>query len=163
MSIVRTSLKGRRSGLRGRRAHMNGIIDARFRGLGYYTAADYAPDTYSPSTSPFYASNPVAAVSSLAPSSIYGTSAVPGSISPQEAALLSQAISSAGQVGQQAIIGTPQVTYNPLTGQYTATGGAALPTGAIEASSIGTAFTEYLPYILIGGALILVVSMAGKR
>ena len=66
-------------------------------------------------------------------------------------------------MGTQAIIGTPTVTYNPVTGTYSATGGATIPTGAIEASSIGSTISAYLPYILIGGALILVVSMAGKR
>ena len=160
MSIVRTGLRGRRSGLRSRRAAMNGIVDARLRGLGYYTAADYAPDQYSPVNSPFYADNPVSAISSL--SIPAAGSSVPGGISPQDAALLSSAITAAGKVGTQAIIGTPTVTYNPVTGTYSATGGATIPTGAIEASSIGSALSTYLPYILIGGVLILVVSMAKR-
>lgn len=189
MAIVRLGrLKGR-AGLRGRRAWLNGVLDQRLvslRGphatladLGQTTyldqpsqtelAADWnAPDTpltLDPTTGIPFATGSTAGAGygTSSVSSPYGTSAVPGSISPQDALLLSSAITAAGKVGTQAIIGTPTVTYNPITGTYSATGGAAIPTGAIEASSIGAAFTEYLPYLLIGGALILVISMAGKR
>ena len=157
MSIVRTGHGGRRLGLRGGAARMNRMIDQRFATLGYgYTAADYAPDQYSPTTSPFYSDNPVSAISALSPSSYGGSSS--GGLTPADASVISAAISAAGKVGTQAIIGTPQVTYNPLTGQYTATGGATLP------STLGltTSLTAYLPYILLGGGLLLVVMM-GKR
>jgi hypothetical protein len=116
---------------------------------------------YSDATGGFTPFAPSAAASLYeSPSSAaYGTPAIPGSISPQDAALLSTAITTAGKVGTQAIIGTPTETYNPLTGQYTATGGAVLP------ASIGldSTISSYLPLILLGGGLILIISMAGKR
>jgi len=91
----------------------------------------------------------------------YGTSpsGVPGGLTTADANVISAAINAAGKVGTQAIIGTPSLTYNPLTGTYTATGGAAIP------SSLGlsTAISQYLPLILLGGAAILLVSVIGKR
>jgi hypothetical protein len=160
MSIIKTK---RRLGLKGRSAWLNGVLADRFSRLGYsYTAADYSPDQYSSASSPFFADNPVAAVSALSPPANpygYGTSSVPGSISPQDAALLSTAITTAGKVGTQAIIGTPSLTYNPATGQYTATGGATIPSSL----SISSAISSYLPLILLGGGLLLLVSAMGKR
>jgi hypothetical protein len=167
MSIVRTGLRGRRGlgRLRGRRLGQDD---------GGYTDFDLTPGesaainspTYglitpsmAASTPGFYApSNP----SDFSPSSNntygYGTSAVPGSISPQDAALLSTAITTAGKVGTQAIIGTPTLTYNPETGQYTATGGATIPTSTALFSSI----ESYLPLILLGVGVYLVFTM-GRR
>jgi hypothetical protein len=149
MSIVRTSLKGRRLGLRGNSAWLNGMVDRRFAGLGYsYTAADYAPDQYSPYLNPSY--------------SAYGTPAIAPSssgLSPTDAALISQGIATAGKIGTQAIVGTPTVSFNPATGMYTATGGATLP----SASVLGSTLSAYLPYLLLGGGVLLVVSMMGRR
>jgi hypothetical protein len=85
-----------------------------------------------------------------------------GAISATNAALLSQAIATAGKVGTQAIIGSPSLTYNPATGTYTASGGAALPTGQIASAEIGTELTSFLPLLLIGGAVFLVISMARR-
>jgi hypothetical protein len=163
MSIVRTGLRGRRSGLRGRRAYFNGILDRHLGRLGQdYTQEEAAADWNTPDTP--LTLNPTTGLplSPYGSSSIYGTSAVPGSISPQEAQILSQAIASAGQVGTQAIIGTPTVSYNAATGQYTATGGATIPGGLVTGTQLTEDFTAYLPYILIGGVLILVVSMAKR-
>lgn len=162
MSIVRTGFRGRRSGLRGR-----------LRGLGQdvsdqITQADITADALDVSgdnpgvfstlpglygsTGAYSLSNPLS----------YGTSAVPGSISPQDAALLSSAITAAGKVGTQAIIGTPTVTYNPTTGTYMATGGAAIPSQAIATSSFFSSLDSYLPLILLFGGVYLVLTM-GKR
>lgn len=138
-------------------ARQLGLMDRRL-GQMDYTAADYAPDQYSPVTSPFYANNPVAAVSALSPSG-YGSSVPSGGISAADAALLSTAITTAGKVGTQAIIGTPTLTYNPATGTYTATGGATVPTSSILTSSI----ESYLPLILLAGGAFLLISAMGKR
>lgn len=82
-----------------------------------------------------------------------------GGLTTADASVLSAAITAAGKVGTQAIVGTPTLTYNPLTGQYTATGGATIP------SSLGltTAITSYLPLILLAGGAILLFSAMGKR
>ena len=158
-------LRGRR-GLLGlpTRGLLRGI-DRGFRGLGQYYSASDVQASYG-TTDPNAINSIIASdTRDLGPMTTaanpygYGTSAVPGSISPQDAALLSTAITTAGKVGTQAIIGTPTETYNPLTGQYTATGGAVLP------ASIGldSTISSYLPLILLGGGLILIISMAGKR
>lgn len=85
-----------------------------------------------------------------------------GAITPSEAALISQGITTAGKIGTQAIIGTPTVTYNAATGQYTATGGATIPAGSIAANSI---FQTLLSptVLLLGGGLLVVLAFAGKR
>jgi hypothetical protein len=125
------------------------IVDQRLGQLDY-TAADYAPDEYSPVSSPFYSNSPVSAVSALSS---------PGGLTPTEAALISQGITTAGKVGTQAIIGTPTLTYNPATGQYTATGGATLP----ATTALTSELTSYLPLLLLGGAAILLFSMVGRK
>lgn len=172
MSIVHTGLRGRRGlgRLRGRRR----------LGQDDYSDFDLTPSELATVNSPtyglitpgqanstpgFYApSNPsdFSPASSSSNSFGYGTSAVPDSISPQDAALLSTAITTAGKVGTQAIIGTPQVTYNPVTGTYTATGGAAIPSQAIATSSLLSSFESYLPLILLAGGIYLVFTM-GRR
>jgi hypothetical protein len=156
MTIVRTK---RRLGL-GRQ---------RLRGLGQDVADPYA--AYSdPNFSAYGSAAPIFSdasggttdVNPLSPTfgqTIAGTSSVPGSISAQDAALLSTAITTAGKVGTQAIIGSPTLTYNPATGQYTATGGATIPSSL----SISSAISSYLPIILLGGGLLLLVSAMGKR
>lgn len=96
----------------------------------------------------------------LAPSGASSSSSgVPGGLTTADANVISAAITAAGKVGTQAIVGTPTLTYNPLTGQYTATGGATIP------SSLGltTAITSYLPLILLAGGAILLFSAMGKR
>lgn len=81
-----------------------------------------------------------------------------GGLTTSEASLISSAINAVGAVGVQALKPTPSLTYNPATGQFTATGGATIP------SSIGLNSTieSFLPYLLIGGVILVVVSM-GKR
>jgi hypothetical protein len=76
--------------------------------------------------------------------------------SAQEAALLAQGISTAGVLGKQAIIGTPTLTYNPATGQYTATGGATLPTG-LSLSSLFTGTSGTLLLLAIAGVVVFMV------
>jgi hypothetical protein len=143
MSIMRG--KSRRMGLRGRAASMLGMSIKQHDALGYYyTAADGSTSWIPDAPLPTYPSVPS------------GTS--PGGISPTDAALLSTAITTAGKVGTQAIIGTPTVTYNPTTGTYQATGGAALPTG-LTSSAV---FSSYFPYLLLFGGIFLVISM-GRR
>jgi hypothetical protein len=147
------------SGLRGMRgtpaaqgsgitAAQRSLINTGFRGLrlGYYTSEDYAPDQYGSVTQP-------SAVPSFSPSGS------PGGLTPADASVLSAAITAAGKVGTQAIIGTPTLTYNPLTGQYTATGGATIPTSAALSSEI----SSYLPLILLAGGAVLIFSMVGRR
>ena len=77
----------------------------------------------------------------------------------KDAALLSTAITTAGKVGTQAIIGTPTVSYNPATGAYTATGGATLPT----ATALTSELSSYLPLILLGLAAVVIIPMLGAR
>jgi hypothetical protein len=85
-----------------------------------------------------------------------------GGISPSDAAIISSAITAAGRVGTQAIIGSPSVTYNPITGTYTATGGAAIPTQAIAGTEIDSTIESFLPLLLLGGAAFLIVSLARR-
>jgi len=96
----------------------------------------------------------------LLPSS---TTAASGSgfTSAQEAALLAQGISTAGVLGKQAIIGSPTLTYNPATGQYTATGGATLPTSLGLSSTLTSLLSN--PLVLLGIVGLVVFSMAGKK
>jgi hypothetical protein len=137
----------------------------RFAQLGYSyaypedTAADQAlynsGTVYMPASSSAGGPSALPAGSSL---SIPGS----GAITPSEAALISQGITTAGKIGTQAIIGTPTVTYNAATGQYTATGGATIPAGSIAANSI---FQTLLSptVLLLGGGLLVVLAFAGKR
>jgi hypothetical protein len=82
-----------------------------------------------------------------------------GSLSPSELNLISSAITTGGALANKALTPTPTVTYNPATGQYTATGGAALPSSLT--SGLGS-LTAYLPILLLGGGLLLVVSAMKK-
>lgn len=76
-------------------------------------------------------------------------------------ALISQGIATTGAVVSKALTPTPTVLYNPTTGLYEATGGAALP--ASVTSSISLASLEnYLPILLLAGGLVLIVSMVRK-
>jgi hypothetical protein len=164
MSIIR--LGGRRNMRRGRFGGRLGqdtsdpfpaFADA--AGETFAQAPTYGTITpYDYSTPGFAPSSPIAAGS-------YGSSAVPGSISPQDAMLLSSAITAAGKVGQQAIIGTPQLSYNAATGQYLATGGATIPSSLITGSALSsTLSTLFSPTVLLLGAGLLVVLMvSGKR
>jgi hypothetical protein len=108
--------------------------------------------------------NPIATPGYTPGSSIgipgYGAGAAsPGGITPTEAALLSNAITTAGKVGTQAIIGTPTLTYNPLTGTYSASGGATIPTSLVTSATI----SQYLPLILLAGGAVLLFSVMGRR
>jgi hypothetical protein len=85
-----------------------------------------------------------------------GSSGSSGFTAAQEAALLSQGISTAGVLGKQAIIGSPSLTYNPATGQYVATGGATLPTG-LSLSSLFTGSTGTLLLLAIAGVVAFMV------
>lgn len=139
------------------------LIHRNLKQLGPYSSSDFAPDEYSPGGSQYAGTLYPGGSTPFSPteSSIIATGNIPasGSLSAQNAALLSQAITTAGKVGTQAIIGTPTLTYNPLTGQYEATGGATLP------STLGltSALTSYLPLILLAGGAILLFSAMGKR
>src|ERR1700691_1186570 len=124
----------------------------RWLGQAGYDYTDYLPDAYSPATSPFYSSNPAAALSTIQASPS-------GGLTTADASVISAAITAAGKVGKQAIIGTPTLTYNPATGTYVATGGATVPTSAALTSEL----SEYLPLILLAGGAILLFSAMGKR
>jgi hypothetical protein len=82
-----------------------------------------------------------------------------GWLTPSEASVISTGITTAGRVATTDIVGGPQLTYNPATGQYTATGGATIPSSSILASSIAS----YLPLALLAGGAILLFSMMGRR
>ena len=126
-----------------------GLIDRRLRGLGYsYTTTDDSGNPITVNTSTW-------AITPGGP----GSSIPSGGISAQDAALLSTAITTAGKVGTQAIIGTPTVSYNPATGAYTATGGATLPT----ATALTSELSSYLPLILLGLAAVVIIPMLGAR
>jgi hypothetical protein len=138
------------------------LINTGFRGLGYgYTTTDdygnpitvqLPTGTLAPGVTPTAGTNPY-------PTGYNPNAGTPGGLTPADAAVLSSAITAAGKVGTQAIIGSPSLTYNPETGTYTATGGAALPSGL----GISTAISEYLPLILLAGGAILLFSMVGRK
>jgi hypothetical protein len=85
----------------------------------------------------------------------------PGGLTPAEAAVLTSGINTAGVLGKQALTPVPSVTYNPTTGLYSATGGAALPAG-LGLSGLTSSLTSFLPWLLLGGGLLLVVSLVKK-
>jgi hypothetical protein len=88
-----------------------------------------------------------------------GGSFAPSGLTPLDASLISQGITSGTLLASKALTPTPTVTYNPLTGAYTSTGGAVMPssiTGSL--GSLGS-LSAYLPYLLIGGVLIAAVSL----
>jgi hypothetical protein len=160
--LGRAKLSGARSALGRPTPSQRALINQVFRGLGdyYSTGINGEPIFYDSSTGAVVPLGPSSGGGGVASvPSAYGTSAIPGSISPQDAALLSTAITAAGKVGTQAIIGTPTLTYNPETGTYTATGGATVPTSL----GLTTAITSYLPLILLGGGAILLVSLMGRK
>ena len=142
----RTNRLSRFRGLRGGSLGNAALIAQRLGQIDYTSGGAY--DT---STGVFVPLNP-------------GTSPVSsaGGITPSEAALLSQAINVGGQIGVRAVSPTPMVTYNAATGQYTATGGAVLPSG-VASSTFLASLSSYLPLILLGGGALLVVSMMGRR
>src|ERR1700677_2685250 len=149
-------------GLRGPRGSglssaQRALINTGFRGLGdYYTTDISGNQIYVPDSGPTVQLTGKGGLDTSAGvgSGISPTS-VPGGLTPADASVLTAAITAAGKVGTQAIIGTPSLTYNPATGTYTATGGATIP------SSLGitTAISEYLPLILLAGGAILIFSM----
>jgi hypothetical protein len=150
-------------------AAQRALINRGFRGLrgGYYTAEDYAPDQYSAYANPNYSAYGPGGVmapiqGATLPTSAPGGGLTPapgGGLTPADANIISSAITAAGKVGTQAIIGTPTLTYNPLTGQYTATGGATLP----STLGLSSALTSYLPLILLAGGAVLLFSVVGRR
>jgi hypothetical protein len=126
-------------------AAQRALINRNLGRLGYYDGGTYYPDT-------------VPAPPSVLPSG-GGSGSGGGFTTAQETSLISSAINAAGKVGTQAIIGAPSLTYNPLTGTYTASGGATIP------SSLGlsTALSSYLPLILLAGGALVLVSVMGRR
>jgi hypothetical protein len=89
----------------------------------------------------------------------YGDSS--GGLTTQDAALISQAITTGGVLASKALTPVPTVTYNPATGFYSATGGATLPS-SIATSQVTSELSAYLPLILLGGGAILLISMMKK-
>jgi len=77
----------------------------------------------------------------------------PGWTPTQEAQVLTSAINAAGAVGVRAVSPTPTLTYNPATGQYTATGGAVLPAGL----SFSSLFSNPLALLAIAGIVAVMV------
>jgi hypothetical protein len=132
------------------------LINQRLSRLGYgYTAADYAPDQYSSYANPSYS-----AYGSVPP--LVSASPSAGGLTPAEAQVLTAGIQATGTDVKQAIIGTPTVTYNPVTGAYQATGGASFPAG-IATAGLSTEIESYLPLILLAGGAILLFSMVGRK
>jgi hypothetical protein len=82
-------------------------------------------------------------------------------LTPLDATLISQGITSGALLASKALTPTPSVTYNPITGAYSSVGGAALPSSLSLSSSLGS-MSAYLPYLLIGGVLIAAVSLMKK-
>jgi hypothetical protein len=123
-----------------------------------------APTSYSPSGEPLYTvdySNtppaPYVPGQSSTPAASPATPSTPGWTPAQEAQVLTSAINTAGVVGRQAIIGSPTVSYNAATGQYTATGGATLPGGIALGSSLSSLFSN--PMVLLAIAGIVAISV----
>jgi len=147
-------------GYRGKLAGLNAHLDRRLRGLGDYVDASGNWVSTASDSSGSIALAPMNPTTYFPPSSSSSSSG--SSLTPTEAALISQGITTAGVVGRQAIVGSPTLTYNPATGQYTASGGATLPVGSIAASSaLSTLFSPTV--LLLGGALLLVITLAGRR
>jgi hypothetical protein len=144
-------LAGRRMGLRGRQARMLGLMNAHLRGLSdSYVSADWSnPDQPTLITSP---------VVTVSPGYTGGGISSGGGLTPTEASLISQGISTAGAIGVRAVSPTPTLTYGP-NGTIIATGGATVPTSLIASTTL----TEYLPYLIGGGLLFLLVSVMGRR
>jgi hypothetical protein len=82
-----------------------------------------------------------------------------------DTALIDQGIISGAAVLQTALAPIPTVSYNTVTGQYTATGANATSAPGL-ANYMGTAglssVESYLPLLLIGGLAIAAVSMLKK-
>lgn len=141
------------------------------RGLGqdvYYDPTT-GNDTFNPvtlmPTSGDVTISPTSSFPSSIPSSLPAgySPGSPGGISPLDASLLSQGISTTGALVSKALTPTPTVTYNAATGQYVATGGAALPSGLTLGSSLSSLFSGTTGTLLLLGGLALVVVMARKR
>ena len=154
---VRRRLAGahRLSGLRGLRGQwikgkyyssgaLSGMVTARLGQIDY--DASVAAGTYTPYNSPY----------SLTPVSSGG------GLSTTDAQLLSQGIATAGALGVRALTPTPTVTYNPYTGAYSATGGAALPTSSIASSLTSSEISSYLPLLLLAGGAFLLISTMNR-
>lgn len=81
-----------------------------------------------------------------------------------DTALIDQGIISGAAVLQTALAPVPTVSYNTVTGQYTATGANATSAPGL-ANYLGTsttALTSYLPLLLIGGLGLAAVMMLKK-
>jgi hypothetical protein len=139
----------RLSGLRGLRG-LRGVR-GRLGKLGQDDSTDWGTAAFPDDTPPAY-NAPISMPSVIASPTSNG-------LSPSEINLITQGISTAGALGVKALTPTPTVTYNPATGQYSATGGATLP--ASLTSGLGS-LTAYLPILLLGGGLLVVVSMMKK-
>lgn len=81
-----------------------------------------------------------------------------GGLTPAETSLISTGIATTGALVNRALTPTPYSSYNALTGQYTAVGGAALPSG-LSSSALSSSLTSYLPLILLAGGAVLLVSL----
>ena len=159
---VRRRLAGahRLSGLRGLRGQwikgkyyssgrLSNVVSSRLGQLTY----DSSGNAYDLNGNLIYnASTGTVASSWNLPGSTPISSTSSGLTTAQEAQLLSQGISTAGILGAKALTPVPTVTYNPYTGAYSATGGAALPTSSIASSLTSSEISSYLPLLLLLGA-----------
>lgn len=80
-------------------------------------------------------------------------------LSPLDATLISQGITSGTLLASKALTPVPTVTYNPATGAYTSVGGAVLPSSITSGLS---SLSGYLPLLLLGGALIAGIALLKK-
>jgi hypothetical protein len=130
-------------------AKLEGILSARLGQLLYDDGTSVP--SYS---SPFDTSTPAGQATW---GSILATPSSGGGLTTQEAQLISQGITTGGALASKALTPTPTVSYNPATGTYTATGGAALPAGLGLSSSLSSLFSS--PLLLLGilgiGAVVL--------
>lgn len=146
----------RRIGRRLSAAQADAIVSQRLAQLDYTLPIDVSgeltPVPYTPISSPIIPSStptmPTLAPSSSAPATNWTN-------------ILTSAINASGAIGVQALKPTPSVTYNPATGVYSATGGATLPTNISSLSSLSS-MGSFLPLLLLGGVVLVVVSMARK-
>src|SRR5271157_4715470 len=147
---VRLGKPGRLGRMAGRTNRVSGIRGSAGLRLGDdpYFDPTTGNDVFNPVTL-----QPVPTDINLTPTSGGYLPTLPGSsgggLTTMEANLLSQAINVGGQIGVRAVSPTPMVTYNAATGQYTATGGAVLPSG-VASSTFLASLSSYLPLILLG-------------
>jgi hypothetical protein len=153
----------RLSGLRGLRgswvngryvsgAQLDGLLSARLGQMDYDDGVTVP--TYN---SPYDTSTPAGQANWASVLSPNQSPSSGGGLTTAEAQLISQGITTGGQLASKALTPVPTVTYNPATGMYSATGGAALPAGLGLSSSLSSLFSS--PLLLLGilgiGAVVL--------